>query len=88
MEELIGDAVYKARIYPNPAGSSINIESNTLFNNAAWKLIDMTGKTIMEGTIPHQSDFYHIDLPHIASGVYQFMIKDTEGQYIHKLIKE
>jgi len=63
------------KIYPNPAISELTLWGN---NNeeAAYRIIDMYGKTILNGKFEKKT---HLTL-NIASGIYFVEIKAKNGQ--------
>ena len=73
------------RIFPNPTSGLINIESLSEFNGEL-KLIDITGKTIIED-IPLQPNT-SIDLSGMEKGIYLLILKSEKNIYTAKIIKE
>lgn len=71
-------------IFPNPSSNVVYIKnSNSL--KKLYKIIDLNGKTIQQGTLIDQS----IDLSSISSGVFILQIQTQDSQIeIFKLVKE
>lgn len=62
------------KIYPNPAQSKVWIESELPVD---VRVTDISGRLIIE-----QRDAREIDLSDMADGLYMFMIRDKEGNFI------
>lgn len=64
-------------VYPNPAGSVLNISSAAPMVRA--ELVDMAGRVIMTDKVPG-SRFFKLDLKHVAAGMYTVRITDADGK--------
>ena len=66
-------------IYPNPANSFVNIESNklNLESNTEIKLTDVTGKQIQTNVINKKGN-YKINIDNLSPGTYFIIIKGKE----------
>ncbi|WP_046755773.1 T9SS type A sorting domain-containing protein [Kordia jejudonensis] len=80
-------------VFPNPVKNQLNIKVN--FNTQkttelSISLLDFSGKVIKSYTIPTQNSLIFtkiIDLKDVSSGLYFITLKNNEGQYTRKVIK-
>ncbi len=71
-------------IYPNPAKKVLNISTNDL-NFKTGKIIDLTGKEVLNTTIESSS----LNIEKLSSGSYILLLTDENNkQYSQKFIKE
>lgn len=56
------------RLYPNPANALVNLEVDAMWQGAEWKLIDLSGRQVMQGTVTAR--LTTLDLAHCANGTY------------------
>ncbi len=77
-------------VYPNPTSNQITIEyAHDTDELATFVLYDITGKVILEQTLPTHSKRYTIDLHEYAQGVYSYKITTRANAIFNgKLIKE
>jgi len=73
------------QVYPNPAGDYIRIGGITA-NATQLKIIDMTGKSVMEWMTPvsHQP----LSIKNLNSGVYMIVCQDNKNIFRSKFIKK
>jgi len=71
-------------IYPNPSSANVSIE--TPITKGFYHLRDITGKTLLQGTVPASK--FSVDLSHLSSGVYFISISDGDRQVNGKVVKE
>ncbi len=63
-------------VFPNPASHVLNFTSSASLENGEWKLIDLQGKTVVQGSITaSQTQIQVSDL----KGIYLLMITDKNG---------
>lgn len=67
------------KVYPNPAATILNIESETAFDNIMYSLKDYTGRVVKEGQLSKQ-----LTIEELKSGIYFLTV---EHETI-KIIKE
>lgn len=77
--------LFTVNVFPIPATDDLTIEHN--FNGSVeLKLIDMTGKIVLEEEI--NSNSFKINVNQFKAGVYQLVLVDREGnQSLHRVIK-
>ncbi|HYG16003.1 MAG TPA: T9SS type A sorting domain-containing protein, partial [Bacteroidia bacterium] len=76
-------------IYPNPAGSYINIGYITESNeNTVIEITDITGKQamVLEHTPVTGYNTHELDVSSLASGMYIITVKTGNNSYMNKLI--
>lgn len=56
-------------IYPNPASKELSIKFDKKYNNAVVKVIDISGKTILEKVVSHTA-FLQLDVSALSPGIY------------------
>ena len=67
------------QVYPNPADSFLNINSNQLPNTEFnIQIIDILGRVVWEGLL-HNAAQQHIDISPLQSGTYQIILFDVNG---------
>lgn len=69
--------------YPNPANQSINFLNNG-FENATYKIIDFTGKIVLEGLI---NNALNINVSELSAGQYILFIQKENAIYTDILTK-
>ncbi|MFY0603957.1 MAG: T9SS type A sorting domain-containing protein [Flavobacteriaceae bacterium] len=70
-------------IYPNPVKNIVNV--NPSYNvNANYRIVDLTGKTIMSGSMLNNT----IDVSKLKTGVYLLELSDEEEKFVQKFIKQ
>jgi uncharacterized repeat protein (TIGR01451 family) len=73
------------KLYPNPSRNSVTVET-TLTKGLFYQLIDITGKTLLQGTAATSK--FNLDISYLSSGVYFISITDGEKQVYGKVVKE
>lgn len=68
-------ATSQIRVYPNPAQSSLFIQSN--LKNFAYSIIDLSGRTIQSSTMPLGAN--HIDISALEAGIYEMAIYESKS---------
>jgi hypothetical protein len=75
-------------IYPNPANDILFVKNDKPGHKTHYQLIDMNGKTVVEGWLDAGSDTSKIDIHSIPDAVYLLEISDSENrQYQFRIIK-
>ncbi len=69
-------------MYPNPSSGALTVELTTSNAHSTITIIDMTGKTIVTGTIPAHGVKNKISFNDIPPGTY--VIKVSSGNEIHR----
>ncbi|HEY1045136.1 MAG TPA: T9SS type A sorting domain-containing protein, partial [Bacteroidia bacterium] len=88
VNDTIKTSEYKFNVilFPNPSFKNqlitVRIESNSShpFN---FEITGMDGRRIMDGQLP-KSGSSSMDLNTLADGLYYFIIKDIDGNVVHK----
>ncbi len=84
-EELIKDSIFK--IYPNPAKSSITIQSDKNFSDPiVLRLFELHGTLRKEYRMVEIEG--NLDISDLPSGMYIYELESTEGTFRNKLIIE
>ncbi|MDD4575593.1 MAG: T9SS type A sorting domain-containing protein [Bacteroidales bacterium] len=73
------------KIYPNPSSDFIHIETNNLWLNKPYKIIDKLGKEVFSGLIDNELTIIQLDK--LSSGIYILQIGDYPQQ-TYKLLKK
>lgn len=71
-------------IYPNPPTDILTIE--TVTTKGIYQLFDITGKTLLHGTI--STEKFTLDISSLSSGVYFISVTDGERHVNGKLVKQ
>lgn len=71
-------------IYPNPATNIITIQSNQIFNNLQYTIIDQTGRLILKGKLNNETTF--VDISSLESGLYFLKIGEAKNMTF-KIVK-
>jgi Secretion system C-terminal sorting domain len=77
-QEEAGNAI---KLYPNPAGDILNIETDALFSEIIIR--DMAGKQMLK----FSENRKNINVSHLASGMYLITFKNKGNSYIRKFVK-
>jgi hypothetical protein len=72
----------KLTVYPNPANQSITLSIAGLTTNATVRIIDITGRVLLSGTVSPQ-----INIQDLQPGVYFIDVKDGNKQFVSKFVK-
>lgn len=73
-------------LYPNPAKNTLNVNVNTMYNNATLSIVDLQGRIINTQRVLDTISI--VDVANLQSGVYIVRIDAEEGSYTKKFIKE
>jgi len=74
------------KVYPNPASTIINLETNTPFINADYILTDLLGKTILSGKILNGNTT--IEIENLSKGIYLLNVGGDAKKQTFKIVKE
>jgi hypothetical protein len=74
------------KVYPNPASTVINLETNTPFINADYILKDLLGKTILSGKILNGNTT--IEIENLSKGIYLLNVGGDAKKQTFKIVKE
>ncbi len=80
----------KFSVYPNPASNFVNIELSlkNVETTTTYRIIDLTGKTIVSANINH-SEYFRIEFPsHIKSGMYLIEVENGKSVFRKKILVE
>lgn len=73
-------------LYPNPAKNTLNVNINTIYNNATLSIVDLQGRLIKSQSLLDTTTT--IDVANLQSGVYIVKVDSSDGSYTKKFIKE
>ena len=73
-------------VYPNPTKDVINIEKETSFTNAIYKLYAINGTVISSGDLSGKRKQL-IDLSNETAGIYYLNIISNDGNMTRKIVK-
>lgn len=73
------------KVYPNPVSNVINIDSK--INIESYKLIDITGKTILENKVDALKSL-SIDVSTIKTGLYFLNVRANDAEKTFKILRE
>ncbi|WP_116788327.1 T9SS type A sorting domain-containing protein [Flavobacterium psychrotrophum] len=79
------DAVLEQAVtlYPNPAGSTVNLDLSTQAVGKEYTISDMAGKIVANGTLTNKTNT--LDISTFAAGIYNV---EVEGSQSVKLVKQ
>ncbi len=72
------------KIYPNPANSFITVESSSTLISSTFKLVDITGKEVLNKKI--NSSYTRIDIQRLPKGIYIYHVVNEKERYSGKLV--
>ncbi len=87
IDQLDNGAIRQFVIYPNPTFGEFSILANESIMNATLRIVNMTGKTILQREGLNGKRF-KFDISGVAKGVYFVEIKTDSGIKRIKLVKE
>ncbi len=77
------------RIYPNPAKHQLRLAlTYTPERTSAYRVLDISGRSVVSGNLPAGSPYADIPLGQIAPGIYTMMLYTEHGTFASKFIKE
>ncbi|TRX71165.1 discoidin domain-containing protein [Carboxylicivirga sp. M1479] len=76
------------KVYPNPVENVLNINYslNNLFSE--WRLLDMSGRVMRNGTISRDVNKITLQVPNIQTGVYVIQLSGENGAVSKQIIKK
>jgi hypothetical protein len=66
-------------LYPNPANTELNIQSNIVHSNIQLQIIDMLGHLVYSNEISTTSQGVKLDISNIPVGIYLINLKTSNG---------
>ncbi|MEP0714195.1 MAG: T9SS type A sorting domain-containing protein, partial [Algoriphagus sp.] len=84
-KEIGADDAFK--LYPVPAQSQLMIQMPSDMSVANYRVIDMTGRILIEGTSAEGSQILELDVRDIQAGIYIFEAYDTKRVLFKRFIK-
>jgi hypothetical protein len=79
----LNETIYsKLNIYPNPVGSEFSVEVTENLIGMAYRVTDLTGRTVLNGTI--NSLTQQIDASVLNKGIYEFSVLGANGSVMSK----
>ena len=82
IKNLKSTDLIETKIYPNPTADFITFEKSL---DLKLKICNIIGELLIEENI--NSDFYHLDVKNLASGIYIIYIGNSNNFKSYKLIK-
>ncbi|MBC8172484.1 MAG: choice-of-anchor B family protein [Chitinophagales bacterium] len=94
--EIVGFDDPSFELYPNPAGDHLFIEyannnnrrNEGFLSSIQLKIIDMSGRIVLEKEINENIEFIELDISHLVKAMYILSIQSANGVEIEKFIKE
>lgn len=86
VENTIQDAV----LYPNPVKDVLTIEVPTASGNAIVSIVDVTGRTVIEGASFMQQGAIartQLDMSGMPQGLYMIRIQDGATESVHRVVR-
>lgn len=74
-------------VYPNPAHNRLYISGIPSSGAATYRIMEATGKTLAEGTLPGNSGIFTLETGSLTPSVYILLITTPEGTCHHRFIK-
>ena len=77
-------------VYPNPAHTVLNIQFETLNQNAVIRITDVAGKEVMRFDENNINKYFSktVDISKLSNGIYMLEISDDNLSAVRRLIKE
>ncbi|WP_194973129.1 DUF4961 domain-containing protein [Aquiflexum lacus] len=76
------------KIYPVPANDRINIEAPKIVNQLKYRIIDMKGSVLKEGSHIVSDNILQVDIKDFNAGLYIFEINDNRQVLRKRFIKQ
>lgn len=70
---------FRMAIIPNPANEFCSLQFNETVSQGIIRVYDMTGKMVMEQTVPEGNTFVSLMTWKLAAGLYQIELNSTNG---------
>lgn len=67
-------------IYPNPASSVLNVQSNLTIKNLQYEIFDLFGKSVKSGVLVNENDL--IDINSLSNGTYNLKINEMNIRFV------
>jgi hypothetical protein len=84
VKQLMGFDKASIVLFPNPAKEKITLQ--TTANNGQYRIVDVVGRTILQGIITGNNT--NIAIGSIAAGAYWLQVQNAEAQQVIKFIKQ
>ena len=81
--EGVGENSIAAKVYPNPTSGDITLEGEGLSH---VRIVNAYGQTVYNAKV--EGEQVHIDLSHMAKGIYMMHIEANGGQAVRKIVVE
>ena len=77
-------------VYPNPAHTVLNIQFETLNQNAIIRIVDVAGKEVIRLDEANINKYFSktVDISKLSNGIYMLEISDDTHSAVKRLIKE
>ena len=83
----VDNAEIETRIYPNPVGNHLYIESVDVDGEKKFAIFDIVGKQVMSGTFNNPVNNHTIDVSALKQGVYYVKLITNYSEFTTVLIK-
>jgi hypothetical protein len=80
-----GDNKEAVMLYPNPANDMLTV----YLGNSGYRylyLTDITGRTVITKTLPHDAAYVTVDVSNLGKGVYSVLLKGGRNGYVLKKV--
>jgi 1,4-alpha-glucan branching enzyme len=84
-KEVFTDGTFK--IYPIPTSGSLTVELPIEMSGSNYRIMDMSGRLLLEGKTESNSQKLELDVRNIKPGIYIFEYYDTKNVLIKRFIK-
>ncbi|MCH7396427.1 alpha-amylase family glycosyl hydrolase [Belliella sp. DSM 107340] len=85
-KEIIDDSEFK--LYPNPVNENLNISLPKGFNQFNYRVLDVTGKVLVEGDSKNVNNFLELEIKDFKAGLYIFELNDNRQLLRRRFIKK
>lgn len=75
-------------VYPNPTESALKVSHKAHAEPLKIKILDLSGKTLIEINSANQSELTEINLNDLANGVYMVQISNGSESWMTKVVKK
>jgi hypothetical protein len=75
------------RLYPVPTSGWLTIELPVEMAGSNYRILDLTGRTLLEGVIGANNQKLELDVRNIKVGIYIFEAYDTKNVLVKRFIK-
>ena len=74
-------------LYPNPASDNVTIDFNSTIQQAAIRVMDVTGKEVLTA-VNKNVETVTLNIASLSAGIYQIVIDTEQGKVIKRISKQ